>query len=314
MSLWTRFAVVTLAAVLFAGPAIADDWVADKLRGKVLQLVDGQWQPLARGDVVPDSRPVRTLATGYVSFTRGGETVELGPRTQVQIYDRAGSKPFTTVKQYFGSVSVEAEVQNVQHFAVQTPYLAAVVKGTRFTVTSGKSSASVSVRRGHVAVEDKQNDTHVTLSVGQSAKVDTDKGGALEVTGHGTLPPVLDAKGRPVDPAGALSALRAAARQAAEQAKLLKTPEARAAAEAARKALQAAEKYAKEAAKEAEKAEKDAEKAAEKAAKQESSGSPGGSNSSGPSGSSDSSGSGNSGSSDKSGPGNSDSGHGKGKD
>jgi hypothetical protein len=96
-------------------------------------------------------------------------------------------------------VSVEAEVQNVQHFAVDTPFLAAVVKGTRFVVTTDMTGGEVRVNRGHVAVTDKLNKTHVLLGVGQSALIDTVKtGGALLVQGKGDLPPVLDSRNRPV--------------------------------------------------------------------------------------------------------------------
>src|SRR3569833_1241209 len=154
------------AAILMGTPsaAFADDLTASKLFGNVLQLVDGQWQPVVRGDVVPDGRVIRTVGFGRATFTRGNETVDVGTNTQIQIFDENRQKPFTTVKQYFGTVSVEAEVQQVQHFAVQTPYLAAVVKGTRFTVTSGKTDASVLVRRGHVEVDDRANKTHVTIA------------------------------------------------------------------------------------------------------------------------------------------------------
>jgi hypothetical protein len=181
-------------AVLMGLPSVsfADDWTATRLFGPVLQLVGGQWQPVARGDLVPDGRVIRTVGMGRATFMRGNETVDVGTNTQIQIFDKGTGKPFTTVKQYFGTVSVEAEVQQVQHFAVQTPYLAAVVKGTRFTVTSGETGASVSVRRGHVAVEDQHDHTHVLLSVGQSASVDTVKtDGAIAVSGDGDLPAIV---------------------------------------------------------------------------------------------------------------------------
>jgi hypothetical protein len=273
-----------------AAASLADDWTADKLRGQALQLVENQWQPLSRGMIVPDSRVVRTLANGRVTFTRGNETVEIGPNTQIQIFDRAGSKPFTTVKQYFGTVAVEAEVQQVQHFAVQTPYLAAVVKGTRFTVTSSDKGGSVSVRRGHVAVEDRQDKTHVILAVGQTASITEGAGGTLEIRGSGKLPQVLDAKGRPVGPQSGTTDAKAAARLAAAQATLLKTPEAKAAAKAAEEAAKAAEKAVKD----AEKSAKDAQKAEEKAAKDAEKAADGGAKgaSSGPGGSSDSGGKG----------------------
>lgn len=187
-------------ALLFATAALADDWTAVQLRGQVLQLVDTQWQPLARGAVVPDSRIIRTLGFGHVTFTRGQETLDLGPNTQIQIHDRGtATRPSTTVTQYFGSVSVEAQVENVKHFAVETPYLAAVVKGTRFTVTSGKTGASVSVQRGHVEVGDYHNGSHVLIAVGQSATVDTAKGDDdLAVSGSGDLPAVIGRDGKPV--------------------------------------------------------------------------------------------------------------------
>lgn len=192
--LWVALAVV--GAVLSVGAVRADDWTADKLRGQVLQLVDGQWQPLNRGMVVPDSRVIRTLAWGRVTFVRGNETVDIGPNTQIQIYDEGGRKPFTTVKQYFGSVSVEAQVEEVQHFAVQTPYLAAVVKGTRFTVNSDANGASVSVQRGHVMVASYEDGDRETISVGQSAAVGATDG-QVRVSGTGELPAVLAAEDLP---------------------------------------------------------------------------------------------------------------------
>jgi hypothetical protein len=150
----------------------------------VLQHVDGEWIKLKRGGVVPDSRVIRTLKTGNVEFERGNESVTIGPNTQIQIFDEESVKPFTTVKQYFGTVTVEAEVRQVQHFAVQTPYLAAVVKGTKFVVTSGDSGADVAVKRGHVLVEDKAGHDSVTISVGQSAAVGDDASGMM-IAGRG---------------------------------------------------------------------------------------------------------------------------------
>jgi len=163
------FAVVIVG--ISSAAAFADDWMVVRLRGQVLQHVDGEWLKLSRGGMVPDDRVIRTLKTGNVELQRGNETITIGPETQIQIFDEASIKPFTTVKQYFGTVTVKAEVRQVQHFAVQTPYLAAVVKGTRFVVTSDDTGADVAVKRGHVFVEDKATKEAVTLSVGQSASV-----------------------------------------------------------------------------------------------------------------------------------------------
>jgi hypothetical protein len=187
--------IVVMAMAALPASALGDDWVAVKLRGVVLQLVDGDWVKLERGDVVPDDRVIRTMKSGKVQFQRGEEVIDLGTETQVQIVDRKG-KTFTTVKQYFGTVGVEADVRNVQHFSVQTPHLAAVVKGTKFIVTSGKSEATVKVTRGRVAVEDEHTGQTVLVAAGQSANVEV--GEDLAVAGRGKMPAVYGADGQPV--------------------------------------------------------------------------------------------------------------------
>jgi ferric-dicitrate binding protein FerR (iron transport regulator) len=171
--------------------ALADDWTAVRLRGVVLEFVHGDWQRLERGDVIPDSRSIRT-ANGRVTLVRGAETVELGPNTQIQIFDRGGRRPFTTVREHFGSVSVEAEVRDVQHFAVQTPYLVAVVKGTRFVVRSGRAGSGVKVMRGAVEVHDGHRGTTAIVRAGQSAGVGAQSG--LKVTGVAKKSSVAAAK------------------------------------------------------------------------------------------------------------------------
>jgi hypothetical protein len=242
-------AALSLAAwALAILPANADDWVAGKLRGAVVQLVDGQWPPLKRGMIVPDDRVVRTMAAGYVTFTRGGETLDLGPSTQIQIFDKGGKKPFTTVKEYFGTVAVEAEVRDVQHFAVETPYLAAVVKGTRFVVKSDTSGANVSVQRGHVAIEDKHDHSHVTLSVGQAASLGSTATDAIMVSGNGKLPPVFDVHEKPLPKNDKVSKdAQTAAEKSAKDAEKAAKYDQKAAEKAAKDAQMAADKGPKDA-------------------------------------------------------------------
>jgi ferric-dicitrate binding protein FerR (iron transport regulator) len=180
---------IALALAFLSVPASADDWTAVKLRGVVLHLVDGTWTRMARGDVVPDGDVIRTLMGARVDMQRGAEVVTLGGNTQVQIFDKDGQQ-FTTVKQYFGTVEIEAEVQDVEHFAVQTRYLAAVVKGTHFVVRATDSGAEVAVKRGHVAVSSRETHEQVTVSAGQSVR--SDSVGELLVSGAGDLPAVVD--------------------------------------------------------------------------------------------------------------------------
>ena len=183
-----------LAASSIVSAVYADDWIAQRLLGPAQQRVGSQWVSITKGDSIPDGHVVRTLAGGRITLVRGTEAIELSANTQITIHDKAGNKPFTTVTQAKGSVSVEADIRNVKHFAVDTPFLAAVVKGTRFTVTTAKGKSSVSVSRGHVEVDSAKTESTTLLSVGQQAQVDAE--GSITVSGDGTLPTVYAANGK----------------------------------------------------------------------------------------------------------------------
>lgn len=58
----------------------------------------------------------------------------------------------TTIIQQAGSVLIQAEKRNVKHFQVETPYLAAVVKGTQFRVSVNAVGSTVEVIEGRVEV------------------------------------------------------------------------------------------------------------------------------------------------------------------
>lgn len=178
----TLLGLVVAMSLALGSAGFADDWVAVKLRGQVLQLIGGDWAKLQRGDVVPDDRVIRTLGNGRVDLQRDAEVISLAGNTQIQIKDKTGQR-FTTVEQHFGTVEIEAEVRNVQHFAVETPFLAAVVKGTHFIVKSGKSGSSVKVTRGRVEVSDNQSGAHVLVPAGQQATVSAT--GDLSVSSRG---------------------------------------------------------------------------------------------------------------------------------
>ena len=191
--------LAVLAALFACAPALADEWTVLKLRGGVQQLIDGNWSDLKRGDVVPDDRTVRTLADGHADLQRAEEIITLGASTQIRIHDKTGTR-YTTVQQDFGTVEIEAEVENVQHFAVETKFLAAVVKGTHFIVTANDLGASVTVDRGFVAVESMASHRTTTVTIGQTASVAPTSD--MILGGDGTLPAIYAPDGVVVRPAG----------------------------------------------------------------------------------------------------------------
>ena len=201
--MFARVIPFVLFGLAAASPAFADDWTVIKLHGPVQSLAadatwsNQHWADLKRGDIVPGDTPVRTLTDGHVDLQRGAEVVSLGAMTRIRIHDKSDVR-YTTVHQDFGSVEVEAQVENFVHFSVETPYLAAVVKGTHFIVNSSNASgASVTVDRGMVGVQSKVTQRSTTVTVGQTASVAPRAD--MTVSGTGPLPAIVG-DGGPVLP------------------------------------------------------------------------------------------------------------------
>lgn len=196
----SRAALALVTWVGLSGFALADDWMVDRLRGEVLVLVGSDWSPLQRGDIVSDSSRIRSVEGSRVTFTRGAEAIELEGATEIRIFDQQGER-MTTIMQAYGTVTVEAERLQIQHFSVQTPFLAAIVKGTRFTVHSDDTQSSVDVSRGLVQVQDYTHGVATDIAPGQTAVVSDAI--VLDVSGGGRHAPVVTLDGDIVAQAGA---------------------------------------------------------------------------------------------------------------
>ena len=164
------FLFAMFMGLLALTPAHADDWRVISVQGEALVSKSGAWISLRIDDVVSDDSPIRTLSNSSVEFTRDREKISVLADTQIRIVDRAGQR-YTTVNDIFGVVAIEANVENVQHFAVKTKYLAAVVKGTIFSVAADSSSSSVAVTRGLVQVTDTENGKTLDVPAGKSTTV-----------------------------------------------------------------------------------------------------------------------------------------------
>jgi hypothetical protein len=184
-------ALLTLATIGFAA---AEPWQVVQTSGPV--WVGSDMTQLVSLDPKADVTDGTTIVTGdggRAMLVRGEQTIMVGPNAVVAVpnEDKDG---FTTVLQRAGEATFDVDHQKVQHFAVETPYLAAVVKGTNFTVRLDEDSAAVSVNRGMVEVADLATGEHVDAAAGQRASV-RGNGASLEIAGSGLLP--LVASGSP---------------------------------------------------------------------------------------------------------------------
>jgi hypothetical protein len=187
-----------LALCLTPAPTHAEDaWTVSKSSGEVWVAAAGA-EPvsLTASAMLKPGEYIRTGANGRVLLTRGEETILIAPNSVVGLPTEKKDGMSTTILQRAGSILLEVEKRKENHFEVETPYLAAVVKGTQFRVTVGKSDTRVSVTRGRVEVTDFKTGEHAAVLPGQTAKVLPQGRAGLVLSGAGTLAPVEPGKPR----------------------------------------------------------------------------------------------------------------------
>ncbi len=187
---WTR--LVFLALLVVASPALAaDEWWIGESVGAVWILEEGKETRLASsGTVFPNAATLATSPTGRALLVRESESVFVGPSTVIALLQRGGR---TRVIQIAGVAEFEVERRNVQHFTVETPFLAAVVKGTHFTVEVEDSGARVGVERGTVEVTSSESRQRTDLTAGMAAVVTADNPAIGLLGGR---PPVVQVNSR----------------------------------------------------------------------------------------------------------------------
>lgn len=187
-----------LATLVFGNsPVLAADWVVTRASGEV-HIERGALKAVslrADEDVVPGDT-VATGPTGRLLLTRGLETILVGPNTVLSLPREPQGEDKTTILQRAGRLLLDVEKKNVKHFSVETPFLAAVVKGTQFSVEVGRNETSVTVNRGVVEVLDFDTGEVGMVRPGQRAATRNRPGAGLSLSGAGELDAVRKVKPR----------------------------------------------------------------------------------------------------------------------
>ncbi|WP_027528425.1 FecR domain-containing protein [Bradyrhizobium sp. Ec3.3] len=191
-----------LAALVlgFASNAFAADggvWSVSKASGDVWIATDGAQQvSLKQEETLKPGDTIRTGRNGRVLLVRGEETILISPNSVVGLPTEQKDGLSTTIVQQAGSILLEVEKRNVKHFEVETPYLAAVVKGTQFSVTVNADSTKVGVVRGQVEVSDFRTGQIAQVMPGQAATAFEHGKPGLNLSGSGTFNPIEQGKPR----------------------------------------------------------------------------------------------------------------------
>ena len=180
---------ILLLVVALAGSSsvMAQDgnWMVTKVNQPAQLSGAGEaWETLAPGMAIADGSWVRTGERGMLLLERDGESILFKPGTLAAISSGMDGRPGTTVKQRSGALLLDIITRDAPHTQVQTPYLAAVVKGTRFEVRVSKLDAELEVQRGTVEVTHIVRGERIDVTAGQNARVGN--GAALPIAFSGS--------------------------------------------------------------------------------------------------------------------------------
>jgi hypothetical protein len=205
---WSGSAAIAQDAAWHVGKSSGDVWVTN---------AGVQQTSISSETTLNPGNYVRTGQSGRVLLVRGAESMLISPNSVIHIPKENKDGMSTTIVQRAGMIIFDVEKRNVKHFEVDTPTLAAVVKGTQFQVTVDKNESRVDVRRGQVEVLDFKSGQYALVHPDQMAKVSAQGSGGLSLGGSGALSPVQQGAPRnaPLD-AVAAPAERSAANGASE--------------------------------------------------------------------------------------------------
>jgi hypothetical protein len=188
-TLKTRAAAVLLALLLIplsAGltKAYAAEWVITRISGTVYLVAPGiQAHRASKGMALHKGHTIATRKGARAVLQRGNDSITVGPNTEFALSQYRSNDSQTTLLQRKGTIDVDVETRGRPFFRVETPYLAAVVKGTRFSVTVTGNESQVSVQRGVVGVQDLASGQQSDLRAGQSVQSAPGKFNGLKSVG-----------------------------------------------------------------------------------------------------------------------------------
>ena len=190
--------ILPLLVLLFSGaPALAQatGWTISETKGTVL-VIDARGERAATvGTQLAPGATIRTAARSTAVLVRGREFVTMRQNAQLRIPQAAQARGIVQILQDYGSALFNIGKQPNPHFGVETPYLAAVVKGTTFIITVNKEGASLQVTEGAVEAATRDGGVRELVRPGAAAMIAAGDPLRMVIEGEGRR--VLDSPARP---------------------------------------------------------------------------------------------------------------------
>ena len=176
-----------IVGLLSSGAAYADTpgWEISESSGSVVVESEGLTFIASKGRDLDVGDVVSTGGDGRAVLVRGDQYMVVSPKSKIRIARPKKSGGVTQIFEYFGNVLFRVDKKTDPHFGVDTPYMAAVVKGTTFSVTVGEAGTSLQVTEGAVEVSTLDGGASELITPGNVGMIMADKPFQLDIRGQG---------------------------------------------------------------------------------------------------------------------------------
>ncbi|HEX8365070.1 MAG TPA: FecR family protein [Allosphingosinicella sp.] len=166
-------ALIAFLLLIWSPAAFAQTapWRVTEATGQVQVQRGSQLIAARRGAAIAPGEMVSTGANGRAVLVRGRDFVIVSPRTRLRVPGTSEQGGNIRMIQAAGRAQYRIERRAAPHFAVRTPHLVALVKGTVFTVTVGEEGATVAVSEGRVEVATLAGEMRQMVEPGFAASV-----------------------------------------------------------------------------------------------------------------------------------------------
>jgi FecR protein len=187
-----RCLLVVLLLIAGAAPPAYADWIVARVSQPTTYATDGRsWRRLTLGMDVPNNAWIHTGRRGRLLLRRSNDLIQFKPNTVAAISSRIDNgHETTTIFEKFGSILIDVEPRSYRSHTVETPFLAATVKGTRFEMDVDLKGANLRVIQGVVEVTHRVRGERVDVITGQHVRTFASVDRPLSVRGRGPKQPV----------------------------------------------------------------------------------------------------------------------------
>lgn len=168
-------ALTLLACAPSAAFAQDPSWRLTAQSGQVRVVVPSQpVHPARMNEIIPEGAVITTSANSSAVIENGLQRMSMSANSRLTIR-RTRTDGMTRIFQDVGTVLFQVDHRNSPHFRVETPLLAAIVKGTRFRVINHRMYDTVVVESGLVEVDANQGNEARDVPTGNAVSIARDE-------------------------------------------------------------------------------------------------------------------------------------------